>query len=71
MAGFQELEFLVKQCNGKNYQTLRFKLKSIDESLPDDKKLNFDIWMEPHKEIIIKVNYERMGKWEYRLKLIK
>jgi len=59
------------EINGKNYQTLRFKLKSIDESLPDDKKLNFDIWMEPHKEIIIKVSYERMGKWEYRLKLIK
>ena len=57
--------------NGKNYEALRFKLKSIDESLPDDKKLNFDIWMEPHKEIIIKVSYERMGKWEYRLKRIK
>ena len=57
--------------NGKNYEALRFKLKSTDESLPDDKKLNFDIWMEPNKGIIIKVSYERMGKWEYRLKRIK
>ena len=57
--------------NGKNYETLHFKLKSTDESLPDDKKLNFDIWLEPREGIIIKVAYERMGKWEYRLKNIE
>ena len=56
---------------GKNYEVLHFKLKSTDESLPDDKKLNFDIWLDPSEGIIIKVAYERMGKWEYRLKNIE
>ena len=56
---------------GKNYEVLHFKLKSNDESLPDNKKLNFDIWLDPHENIIVKVVYERMGKWEYRLKQIK
>jgi len=56
---------------GKNYEVLHFKLKSTDENLPDDKKLNFDIWLDPSEGIIIKVTYERMGKWEYRLKNIE
>ena len=56
---------------GKNYEVLHFKLKSTDENLPDDKKLNFDIWLDPSEGIIIKVAYERMGKWEYRLKNIE
>ena len=56
---------------GKYYEVLHFKLKSTEENLPDDKKLNFDIWLDPSKGIIIKVAYERMGKWEYRLKNIE
>ena len=53
---------------GKNYEVLHFKLKSKNENLPKEKKLNFDIWLDPQKGLIIKVAYERMGKWEYRLK---
>ena len=52
----------------KNYEVLRFKLKSKNENLPKEKKLNFDIWMDPQKGLIVKIAYERMGKWEYRLK---
>jgi len=52
----------------KNYEVLHFKLKSKNENLPKEKKLNFDIWMDPRKSLIIKIAYERMGKWEYRLK---
>ena len=52
----------------KNYEVLRFKLKSKNENLPKEKKLNFDIWMDPRKGLIVKIAYERMGKWEYRLK---
>ncbi len=52
----------------KNYEVLHFKLKSKNENLPKEKKLNFDIWMDPQKGLIIKIAYERMGKWEYRLK---
>ena len=44
------------------------ELKSKDENLPDDKKLNFDIWYNPKNNLIIKVSYSKMGNWEYRLK---
>ena len=54
--------------NNKEYLTEHYKLKSKDESLPDDKKLNFDIWYNPENNIIIKVSYSKMGNWEYRLK---
>ena len=54
--------------NNKEYLTEHFKLKSKDESLPDDKKLNFDIWFNPENNLIIKVSYSKMGNWEYRLK---
>ena len=56
---------------GKNYEVLHFKLKSKNDNLPKEKKLNFDIWLDPQKGLIIKVAYERMGKWEYRLKNFK
>ena len=52
----------------KNYEVLHFKLKSKNENLSKEKKLNFDIWMDPQKGLIVKIAYERMGKWEYRLK---
>ena len=53
---------------GKNYEVLHFKLKSKNENLSKEKKLNFDIWLDPRKGLIVKIAYERMGKWEYRLK---
>ena len=37
-------------------------------SLPEDKKLNFDIWLDKKTSVIVKVTNERMGYWEYRLK---
>ena len=37
--------------NNKEYLTEHFKLKSKDESLPDDKKLNFDILYNPENNI--------------------
>jgi len=52
----------------KIYETEHFKLKSNDPSLPDDKKLNFDIWFDKNTGLIVKVRYSRMGDWEYRLK---
>ena len=54
--------------NNKEYLTEHFKIKSKDENLPDDKKLNFDIWYNPENKLIIKVSYSKMGDWEYRLK---
>ena len=37
-------------------------------TLPKDKRLDFDIWFDKKKSIIVKVSYSRMGNWEYRLK---
>jgi hypothetical protein len=53
---------------GKSYETEHFKLKSRNLDLPDDKKLNFDIWLDKKTGLIVKVKYSRMGNWEYRLK---
>ena len=53
---------------GKNYLATHYKLKSKDDSLPDDKKLDFDIWLDKENNLILKVAYKKMGDWEYRLK---
>ena len=57
--------------NGKEFETDHFKLTSKDMSLPEDKRLNFDIWLDKKTLVIVKVTYERMGSWEYRLKNIE
>jgi len=36
--------------------------------LPNDKKLDFDIWLDKKNNLILKVTYTRIGEWEYRLK---
>jgi len=67
----QVITFITKEkieLYGKSYETEHFKLKSKNQSLPDDKKLNFDIWFDKNTGLIIKVKYSRMGEWEYRLK---
>ena len=53
---------------GKNYLVDHYKLKSKNQDLPDDKKLDFDIWLDKKNNLILKIAYTRMGKWEYRLK---
>ena len=56
---------------GKTYDTERFKLNSKDMSLPNDKRLDFEIWYDKENNIIRKVTYSRMGNWEYRVKSIE
>ena len=66
----QEVKLINKDeidYKGKKIKLSQFKLKST-EDLPDDKKLDFDIWLDPIKGIIFKVKYNRLGSWEYRLK---
>ena len=53
--------------NGKKIKLIQFKIKS-DENLPDDKKLDFDVWLDPNEGLIYKVRYNRLGSWEYKLK---
>ena len=52
---------------GKKIKLDQFKLQST-EDLPDDKRLDFDIWLDPKEGIIFKVKYKRLGNWEYKLK---
>jgi len=54
--------------NGQTYEVDHFKLKSKDMSLPEDKRLDFDIWFDKKNSMVIRVSYSRMGDWEYRLK---
>ena len=70
----QIVNFIGKEnisINGKKYETDHFKLTSKDTSLPEDKKLNFDIWLDKKTSVIVKITYERMGNWEYRLKILE
>ena len=62
LIGKDEIEF-----KGKKIKLFVFKLKST-EDLPDNKKLDFDILLDPNEGIIFKVKYNRLGNWEYRLK---
>ena len=54
--------------NGKFYEALHFKFLSSDETLPDNKKLNTDIWYDAKSLIWLKAQFIKQGKWEYRLK---
>ena len=70
----QVVNFIGKEeiiINNKKYLADHFKLKSKDKNLSKDKKLDFDIWYDSEKKIILKVAYKRMGYWEYVLKNIK
>ena len=54
--------------NNTTYTTEHFTLMSKDKNMPEDKKLNFEIWYNKKNNLIMKVSYSRMGEWEYVLK---
>ena len=70
----QNIEFLGKKkikLYEKEYEVEHFRLFSTNSNLPDDKKLNFEIWYDKKIALIVKVAYKRLGLWEYRLKTIQ
>ena len=70
----QRVTFIGKEeikIGDKIYQTLRFNFKSSDETLPESKKLNTDIWYEDKTYLWVKAAFEKTGYWEYRLKKVK
>ena len=70
----QVVTFIAKEkidLYGKTYETERFKLNSKDKSLPNDRRLDFEIWYDKKNNIIRKVTYSRIGNWEYRVKNIE
>ena len=67
----QKVTFLGKEeikIGDKVYKTLHFNFKSSDETLPDSKKLNTDIWYEENTFLWVKAAFEKTGYWEYRIK---
>ncbi len=70
----QKVTFLGKkeiELYGKKYQALHFNFSSSDESLPENKKLNTDIWYEENTFLWLKASFKKSGNWEYRLKNYK
>ena len=59
------------KVGNKSFNALHFNFKSSDESLPDSKKLNTDIWYDKDTFLWIKASFDKTGYWEYRLKEYK
>jgi hypothetical protein len=67
----QTVTFIGKEevkIDNKTYKTLHFNFKSSDETLPDSKKLNTDIWYEEDTYLWVKAAFDKTGHWEYRIK---
>ena len=56
------------KINKKDYILDRYKLVSKNNDLPEDKRLDFDIWLNSKNNLINKILYNRVGIWEYRIK---
>ena len=70
----QVVNFLGKEkieLYGNIIEVDHFKLTSKDMTIPKDKRLDFDVWYDREKAMIVKVAYSRLGNWEYRLKSYK
>ena len=69
----QTVTFIAKEevkIGDKIYKTLRFNFKSSDETLPESKRLNTEIWYEENTFLWVKAAFEKTGYWEYRIKKI-
>ena len=69
----QTVTFIGKEqinIGDKTYNTLHFNFKSSDETLPDSKKLNTDIWYEENTYLWVKAAFDKTGYWEYRIKKV-
>ena len=70
----QTVTFLGKEkitIGDKTFNTLHFNFKSSDETLPDSKKLNTDIWYDEKTFLWVKAAFDKTGYWEYRIKIYK
>ena len=67
----QTVTFLGKKkikIGEKEFNTLHFNFKSSDESLPDNKRLNTDVWYDEKTYLWVKAAFDKTGHWEYRIK---
>ena len=70
----QEVTFLGKETiklGEKNYKALHFNFSSTDKKLAKGKRLNTDVWYDEETLNWVKASFEKKGKWEYKLVLIK
>ncbi len=70
----QKVTFVGKEkikIGKKTFNTLHFNFKSSDKSLPDNKKLDTDIWYDEKTFLWVKAAFEKTGYWEYRIKTFK
>ena len=70
----QTVSFIGKKevvIGNKVYNTLHFNFKSSDETLPESKRLNTDIWYEENTYLWVKAAFDKSGYWEYRIKEVK
>tara|TARA_X000001036_G_C20477576_1_gene724245 strand:- start:133 stop:816 length:684 start_codon:yes stop_codon:yes gene_type:complete len=70
----QKVTFVGKEevkIGNKVYKTLHYNFKSSDDTLPESKKLNTDIWYDEETFLWVKAAFEKTGYWEYRLKIYK
>ena len=69
----QEVYFLSKEIikiNNSLYETSRFKIV-LKKNIDDEKKEEFNVWLDNKSKIILKVSYSRFGEWEYIVKNIQ
>ena len=69
----QSVEFIKTEkikLYGNELNVEKFRLKSTDENLSKNKRLNFEIWYDKKSAMIVKIRYKRLGTWEYRLKKV-
>jgi len=69
----QTIEFIKRETielYGEKIEVEKFKLKSKNPNTPKDKKLDFDVWYDKKRALIVKIAYKRLGDWEYRLKKV-
>jgi len=67
----QKVKFLGKEkvmLNDKEYEALHFHFLSDDNKPANKKKLNIHVWYDSKNLLWLKSSYDKLGKWEYRLK---
>ena len=67
----QKVKFLGKKdmiLFDKKYKALKFSFLSNDNKPLDKKKINFNLWYDEDSLLWLKMSYEKLGHWEYRLK---
>ena len=70
----QKVSFVGKETikiGNKKFEALHFNFSSSDNTLPEKKKLNTDIWYEEGTYLWLKASFDKQGYWEYRLKTKK